>query len=387
MLACINYTSTLLCRLCCVALTSPARLLSFLVAQTLLDFSVSPAAVSSLPLHCLLLSFPLLSSPHSLLLVGMLELGGIRSQRQSRQRPLTATQHTTSTSAADPSSSAHLPASHFVFPVPSAALSRKRPLHFPDHSSDLSTAARPPARIKVERERSDRRDNDSESERESEGGRGLNGNGESGGVVNATRRVGERRCERSAVASVPFVSIRAVKQQTRQRGEETEAEAQEETEAAQSRDRNRHSDSDGAAAVFVGNGRSAAAPQPAVVLMEPLLCPPPPHIAPPPPSSSSLSTAANYKLFHKTPFGRPSSSLSSSPSPVSSSASSHRPPSNKLPTSLQLVVADSGAGCTAASEVESVRHSEHIERLTAQMEESSQYSHSSSSGITGKRKR
>ena len=263
--------------------------------------------------------------------------------------------------------------------VPSS--SRKRPLPADAASGPMSAAGPPTARVKVERG----------------GGRGGGRDGERGGATDSwghgalpgdSGRTADRRRESvPAAATAPFVSIRAVRQQARQLREEAEAEegrAAARVEAAQG------GGGDSDSGVELDNGRSsvpfpapaaASAPPPAVVVVERLCRPPAPPSAPPP-ASPVAASGVNFKRFHKTPLGHPSPYQSVPPAAAAARSYCSAP---------RVVVADSGEGCRAAGEVEEVRQAERIERLTAQMDDSSGYGHtgrgSSIGTVTGKRKR
>ena len=296
----------------------------------------------------------------------MLELGGIRSQRQSRQRPLPATHRTvasTATATSTSTSSTSFPPPHVPFSLSSAShsastasvSSRKRPLPAGPSTGPLSVDERPSARIKLERGRDDNAGN----------------NREVGGRLQSGPR--RRECDRiPAAVTVPFVCIRVVRQQSRLRLEERERAGQAEAASAESVTGAGQSGVDerpsAVRRVSIDDGRSliptAAPSASSVVVLEAL------SVRRPAALSSSLSPSSpphsnrpvNFKRFHKASLPLPSPS---------------RP-------ARSLLVSDSGDGCRAAVEVEAVRHAEHIERLTAQMDASSSGSRTS---VTGKRKR
>ena len=325
----------------------------------------------------------------------MLELGGIRSQRQSRQRPvllqpaLSSVPNNAAAAASAPLSALPLPSF-----ASSSSSSRKRPL-----PSDASLAAssqqqQRTTRIKLERDR---------GEKGWAAGVGLGpgmGSGASSdmelGRVDDKRLMRERRDSGAGAAvraSVPFVAIRQLRQQSRQRREEQAADAARETEAetADERSSGPTERSDSGVALVEESGRPSAAGvalpppllEPSVVVVERLYRSP---VEPALLSSSSsaahfpASSCPNFKRFHKTSFGRPSSVHAL-----------HRSPSQLHPSAVHLVVADSGNGCAAAVEVEAVRLADHIELLTAQMDGTFGHgrrdSSSSSVSVTGKRKR
>ena len=292
----------------------------------------------------------------------MLELGGIRSARQSRARPVLPAAAALAAPAA-PSTAPTQPPLRTVDSAPS----RKRPLTAEDCGAANAAVTAP--RVKLEAGRAE--------------GSGS-GSGSARAVVSRQGGSdgGREQCAASVRCGVAFVSIRALRQRTRQRAEEKRAEAEAERSGA----------AEAAEATEATESRSAvhsvpsAVGEPSVVLFEPLCpltLPPPP---PPPPAALSLaplhSAAANFKSFHKA---RPSSaSLSSAAAPPRSvpSATAPRPHS----ASVRVVVADSGDGCSSEAEVAAVRQSEQLERLTAQLDGGS-IGHGQRVPVTGKRKR
>ena len=247
----------------------------------------------------------------------------------------------------------------------------------PSGGSNSSPLEPPTGRIKLEQ--------DSSYSRRS----GLALAMESNGVGEKRRSEEAVRAAATAVSvgvAVPFTSIRLLKERRRQRREAEQSTEEAEVEAA------------AAAAGRVGTGMEAeaeglgrqteldsavevlehgqlAVSEAAVVLREALCSPRSPIPSVPSAAAASVPrSSVNFKRFHK-----PSSSFPSCSSSLPSSRAS-------LPSSsVQLVVADSGQGCSAAAEVNAVRRAEHIERLTAQLDDAVSYGHSGL--VPGKRKR
>ena len=307
----------------------------------------------------------------------MLELGGIRSARQSRQRAVLPA----SAALAPPTALAPTPLPHTQPPPPHAVCSgpsRKRSL--PAEECGAASGQVAALRVKLEAGRAEA----------SSVQRGGCHSSASGGGVAAARAVVSRQggldgrredCAASARCGVAFVSVRALRQQTRQRLEEKRAEA--EAEAGRS----------GAAQAGEGTEvaemRSAAQSvpgpvgEPCLELFEPLCS----HAVPSPlpaafPPAPFHSAAVNFKSFHKARAIGASLLSSSAPPRSVSSSSAPRPHS----ASVRVVLEDSGDGCSSEAEVAAVRQSEQLERLTAQLDGGS-IGHGQRGPMTGKRKR
>ena len=309
----------------------------------------------------------------------MLEFGGIRSQRQSRQRPLPTAAAVTAVNAVN--------AAPFLSSASVAPPTRKRPL--PAEQSALTQHAQPPTtRVKLEADKQPllqqqqqrqqhhqqhdqhmRLEEEEETEEEEK--------------TSIDAVAGRRRGAKQGDAGVPFVSIRHLRQQHKQARARTDDSGQQqhhdgqqgnEEETAAVAEHGRRMEQ-GSAADEPVEVRSVTAPTPSVVLLEPISAPAAPYR---PSASLNNPTAVNFKRFHKSAAHSASTIPSAAPNarPASSISIARLPPPH-------LVVSDSGDGCSLASEVDAVRRADHIDRLTAQMDGP----HTAHISNTGKRKR